>query len=446
MSWISLLLVAAVWGQATKIERTPVMLGETVVTIVKSVTERWAEWSESDCPVPIRMLNLHQNEITSVRAATMLLGQEPCGGSIVFIDHSQPPQRNVVFKLANASYDFDPNRIFTQRGREITLGASGAPEQAVAAFVAKLLQIYEWDTTTHVITLHNTGGTYGANSYLPGGSYASEASRVVIQGGSSTFLFLTRAATYDCMLASKALVSLVLQSPDIVNNVVEANEGSLSLFAETQKKDYINSETYINGVLRDQFLVLKTVVDVCMMKRVALAPEELRIDPAKKYCRETTAGRTGVCLPTGSTCVGSIKSAQVGCDAAQVCCVLGGCSRVNVEPAVPGKCVADADCPGGIGFASNGGAQAIGCQTDPVAIKCCTTFAVPPLPLVAKPSRAPTAVAPTSSAGGAPVPAPTGASTLRVVADPTTSAASAAVTAATTIAALQIFQILVAQL
>ncbi len=444
-----LLVVAAalvVWGQETKVERTAVSLGETTVTIVKLVTDRWADWSATDCPVPIRMLNLHANEVTSVHAAKLLLGQEPCGGTIVFLEHSQPPQRNVEFKLAGTTYSFDPNRIFTRRGREISLGATGAPEQAVAAFVDKLLEVYEWNTTPTIITLHNTGGAYGANSYLAGAQYAAEAARVAIQGGSSTFLFLTRAATYDCVVASKALVSLVLQSPDIVKNVVDANEGSLSLFAETQNKDYVNSETYL-GVLRDQFLVLKTVVDVCVLKRETLAPQELRIDAGKKYCRETTAGRTGVCQASGAACVGSVKTAQVGCDAGQVCCVTSGCTRVNVDPPAAGKCIADADCPGGSGFSSNGGAQAIGCQTDAAAIKCCTTFAVPPLPLVAKPARTP---APTSASGEpAPAQASTSTSTLRIVVDSATTqtAAAAATTSATlaaataTVGALQILQI-----
>jgi hypothetical protein len=382
---LALACSAASQASAPNVVRTPVMLGDTSITIVQEQYARWAGWTASDCAVPINMLNLHRNEETSIRAARQFFTQEPCGGRITFVDHgsASAPVRNVVFSLGGKSYNFDPNRVFTKRGREISLGATGAPEAAVGAYVSTLLSIYGWNATEHVITLHNTGGSYGANSYLPGQSYAAEASRVTVQGGTSTLLFLTRGTTFDCMIASKAIVSLVLQTPDIVNNVVDANEGSLSLFAEVAKKDYINSETY-HGVLRDQMLVLKTAVDVCLLKRSTLAVDEIQQKAGTTYCTETSLGRTGVCIASGTTCVGSVKTGASGCGSNQQCCVAGGCTLLTANPPQAGKCISDAQCPSGSGFPSNGGATATGCQSDPAAIKCCTSFAFPPLPAVVK--------------------------------------------------------------
>jgi hypothetical protein len=148
---VGLMLLArdvAAQASAPKVVRTPVMLGDTSITIVQEQYARWSGWSASDCAVPINMLNLHRNEETSIRAARQFFTQEPCGGQITFVDHgsASAPVRNVVFSLGGKSYNFDPNRVFTKRGREISLGATGAPEAAVGAYVNTLLSIYGWNS------------------------------------------------------------------------------------------------------------------------------------------------------------------------------------------------------------------------------------------------------------------------------------------------------------
>jgi hypothetical protein len=251
--------------------------------------------------------------------------------------------------------------------------------------VSTLLRVYEYDTTDHVVALHNTfGSTYGAQSYLPGTNGADEVSALVIQGGASPHLYLTQRSTYDKLLASKALISMVLQTTDIVNVLKRknaSNQGSMSVFA--RDKNYFNTET-VHGVLYDQFLHLKTLVDIVIMQRYTQALPQVRIEPGQKYCYDALA-RTGRCVPSGSKCVGDIKSPQTGCSSTESCCVMGGCtvpgsSGAFPGPAAPGNCVADADCPGGAGTSSKAGA--IGCETDATAIKCCTTWqyaAVPPV-------------------------------------------------------------------
>jgi hypothetical protein len=276
--------------------------------------------------------------------------------------------------------------------------------------VSTLLRVYEYDTTDHVVALHNTfGSTYGAQSYLPGTSGADEVSAVVIQGGASPHLYLTQRSTYDKLLASKALISMVLQTTDIVNVLKRknaSNQGSMSVFA--RDKNYFNTET-VHGVLYDQFLHLKTLVDIVIMQRYTEALPQVRIEPGQKYCYDRLA-RTGRCVPTGSKCVGDIKSPQTGCSSTESCCVMGGCtvpgsSGAFPGPAAPGNCVADADCPGGAGTPSSAGA--IGCESDAAAIKCCTTWryaAVPPVVAGGGGSASTTTRAPVGPTATTPVP------------------------------------------
>jgi hypothetical protein len=195
-------------------------LGETKVQIV---TDTYASrgGATTDCK-PLAFLNLHADEIASVVAARKLLDDEPCGGRITRIAHGKSLTRLVSFVIGGQTFSFDPNRIFNGAGVRYTLQNSGrtsaAAEAATSQFAAKILQIYGFDTIPMAFLLHNTGGVYGAHYYKPGGSYADEAKQVLIRGGTSSFAFLTKQTTFDCMKNSDATMSLVLQSPEIAQS------------------------------------------------------------------------------------------------------------------------------------------------------------------------------------------------------------------------------------
>lgn len=427
-----------------------VNLGTSAFTVVKETYARWPAWTAADCPRAVRMLNLHLNEITSIRAARLVFAQEPCGGHLVWVARPGGNVRNWDWTMPDgARFSVDPNRIFTALQIQKETGAGTLASQQLTQLTNVLLRAYEYDTTEVVIALHNTLGGYGVNDYFPGAASAAQAVDYKVQGGTSPHLYLTQRSTFDAILASGLLVSLVLQTPNIeavLQQTNAANQGSMSLFA--RDKVYLNTETF-HGELYLQFLHIKTVVDVVVLGRATRALPQAQLEPGVTYCYETKAGRTGKCVATGSKCVGDVKTAQVGCGAGQSCCVSGGCTVVAGATATPGQCMADVDCPSGRGTPSSQGA--IGCEQDAVAVKCCTSVVYAPVPPVVKTATPPaptTAAAGTNAAGSSAAgsnaapftPAPV-SRTLDVIVDPATSATSAAAVA--TVAAAQFWLLLI---
>lgn len=57
-------------------------------------------------------VHVHQNETTALKAARAVVKAR--GGSVLTLVHSGG--RNIVFHLRHTRYEFDPNRIYTDRG------------------------------------------------------------------------------------------------------------------------------------------------------------------------------------------------------------------------------------------------------------------------------------------------------------------------------------------
>jgi hypothetical protein len=87
------------------------------------------------------MINLHDNEITSVTAAKELL--EAHGGLLIKIENNN--KRNIRVRLANHNYQFDPNRIFSREGIRRSLvkqsRISNAAINEIEKFAARILQL-----------------------------------------------------------------------------------------------------------------------------------------------------------------------------------------------------------------------------------------------------------------------------------------------------------------
>ncbi|HBI21030.1 MAG TPA: protein tyrosine phosphatase, partial [Legionella sp.] len=66
-------------------------------------------------------VHLHQNETTALKAAHAVVHTE--GGSVLTLVHAGG--RNIVFHLNKETYEFDPNRIFTDAGIQKTLTQFG---------------------------------------------------------------------------------------------------------------------------------------------------------------------------------------------------------------------------------------------------------------------------------------------------------------------------------
>src|SRR5688572_571189 len=85
-------------------------------------------------------LNVHENESTSVKAAEQYL--EDKDGKLLSIHQSG--KRFLSFRLKTTTFQFDPNRIFSEKGRVATLKANNktylpAAEKKVEEFAGQLL-------------------------------------------------------------------------------------------------------------------------------------------------------------------------------------------------------------------------------------------------------------------------------------------------------------------
>mmetsp|Transcript_14392 Transcript_14392/g.21574 ORF Transcript_14392/g.21574 Transcript_14392/m.21574 type:complete len:265 (+) Transcript_14392:54-848(+) len=232
---LSLLLTSALSKYTGVTESFQVSVGDTLLNITREtfpVPEKCLSCTS------LAFLNLHENENTSVVAARSLLLSS--GGSLVKFDKGN--SRLVSFYMDGIMYSVDPNRIFTPEGIEASLKQYGPYSTDAANEVAELaefvLDIYDFDNQNTVLALHNNGGQYGADSYLPGGPYDQDASAVYIEEGSnpSDFFYVVDPDVYATL--SSEGYNIVLQ-----NNETVTNDGSLSYYSGIKGKAYINFES-----------------------------------------------------------------------------------------------------------------------------------------------------------------------------------------------------------
>ena len=116
-------------------------------------------------------IHLHQNETTALQAAKRVVASE--GGTVITLVH--PGQRNIVFHLHHQRYEFDPNRIFTDRGIKKTLSTFGhyslSAHLEVKVLANKLVSLLP---EGKIIAVHNNND-YSIKEYLPGNSLVHDA-------------------------------------------------------------------------------------------------------------------------------------------------------------------------------------------------------------------------------------------------------------------------------
>jgi hypothetical protein len=240
-------LVGLVCGAVeNQIITSQLKIGDTLINVTKEIFPSPSTKSRhgasssaaSDSQIQYAFLNLHENENTSVVASRSFLYKN--GGSLVKFSHGS--SRIISFYLKSVKYSFDPNRIFTTEGIIDTLKQYGpystAAVDEVTQFATSLLNIYEFTSQTVVLALHNNAGTYGANSYLPGGSYENDASAVYIEPKTnpSDFYYVVDPLYFDWFADHG--YNVVLQ-----NNETVTNDGSLSYYCGLEGKSYINFES-----------------------------------------------------------------------------------------------------------------------------------------------------------------------------------------------------------
>ncbi|CDZ76553.1 hypothetical protein BN59_00827 [Legionella massiliensis] len=191
-------------------------------------------------------VHLHESEVTALAAARLYVAKE--GGTLITLKHSG--ERNVVFYLRGVRYEFDPNRIFTDKGIRTTLKQFGHYSPAAHFEVKKLAnQILVLIPPGKVVAVHNNNRNYSLKEYFPKHSLARDANALYYRSFSNlrNFYFVTRREEY--LRLKKLKFNVALQAKHA------QDDGSLSYhFAN---KNYVNIESAY-GALSAQLKMLRS--------------------------------------------------------------------------------------------------------------------------------------------------------------------------------------------
>jgi|GEM_PF-434106 len=204
-------------------------LGETIIPI-----KIYAYGNATD----IVMINVHSNESTSVKAAMSWLRKN--GGMLIKIENGT--ERNIVFKIGNDKFQFDPNHIFSKKGilADFELYKKSSPKAIAETgkFAKKILSLFPLYPSC-IIALHNNfPGGFGIDDYLPTGERAGDAANVYKNADKDPddIFFTTDSRLFDQL--SGAGYNSILQDVSKAKD-----DGSLSMHYHHKNIRYLNCET-----------------------------------------------------------------------------------------------------------------------------------------------------------------------------------------------------------
>lgn len=228
-------------------------------------------------------LHLHENEFTSLDAGMQIL--EKFGGKLVTIAHSTDGtrHRNIVFRHGKQTFQFDPNRIFTNNAEvlkktiKIVKGKDVLPEEVVS-MVQRLADLIWSEIRSYdmIIALHNNINkpaevsrrwlfwtryepeSYSIKSYIKSHDIQddnnSSCSDVYVNAAlnNSEFFIVTQLQDFEMLRLHRC--SVVLQNANPVD------DGSMSVFAAAHQKRYFNSEAK-HGKLDAQLEMIEVLMN-----------------------------------------------------------------------------------------------------------------------------------------------------------------------------------------
>ncbi|MDF7676292.1 hypothetical protein PT286_06045 [Neisseriaceae bacterium ESL0693] len=196
-------------------------------------------------------LHPHANETTSADLAIQFLRQQQRGCLYRF---SQSHSRYVTFLVQGKSYRFDPNRIFTPKGRAQTLNCGGRgckeAQQQLSQAVNEFIQQYLTQTRLMVALHNNRVGGLSVKHYAAGGDLATNVARLSLsdQANRDDFFYVTTDRAFDFF--ARRHFNVVLQ-----HNRQVRDDGSLSVWAADQQIEYINVEAGIHHAMAQQAML-----------------------------------------------------------------------------------------------------------------------------------------------------------------------------------------------
>jgi hypothetical protein len=190
-------------------------------------------------------VNLHEDERTSVEAAHQLLAER----SFRLHHFDAGGDRRIRFDLAGASYEFDPNRIFSRAGVEGTLRRHNTEVTAEACealmrFTQTYVRALAIDGARSLVALHNTEGNFSIHAFEAGARCAVVADEVHVDGSRHRhdFFYVTNRPIFEALRARG--YNAVLQAR--VDQLED--DGSLSVYCGRRGIPYVNVEARHNEV------------------------------------------------------------------------------------------------------------------------------------------------------------------------------------------------------
>ncbi len=184
-------------------------------------------------------INVHDNETTSVNAATEVL--QYTGGTLVKIENRK--QRVIRFRFRGQTYAFDPNRMFSREGISQTLLENGGRKRTeVIDEIEKFAQFILGritDSTKCIVALHNnTDESFSVRSYIQAGNREKDAMDVMAHPGQDVDdIVLTTDSTLFRVMGELGYNSI------LQDNEKAKRDGSLSIWSGENGRRYINIET-----------------------------------------------------------------------------------------------------------------------------------------------------------------------------------------------------------
>jgi hypothetical protein len=201
------------------------------------------------------IIHLHDDEISSSEAAKKVLVQT--GGILIELQNHE--KRLVSFKKNGKKFQFDPNRIFTAKGRSQNLRylnktVTPAAITSVKKFAAFILQKIPKSVVTLVAVHNNKNGNYSINSYKPGTSKDVLKWYKNPKRDPDNFFIVNNNEMFKGI--KKRGFNAILQ-----NSLKVTDDGSLSIYYGKKNLVYVNIETQ-KGNLDEQVKMLNAVFSI----------------------------------------------------------------------------------------------------------------------------------------------------------------------------------------
>jgi len=228
-----------------------------------------------------KFVHVHENETTALEAGKKFIGKY--GGRLVTISHSKNGEvnRNVTFKYKKSTYQFDPNRIYTQDKNVLkksiskVSGWTGVNDEVINMVQKFAMTVWQQVNDAElIIALHNnknepamvkrrwlffnsyTPESYNITSYMKKfdeeNSTTLSCSDIYVNPNinNSEFFIVTHAKDFTYFVEKRWNVVLQNQNP--------VDDGSMSVYAAKMQKRYINAEAKL-GRFEEQWNMLQNL-------------------------------------------------------------------------------------------------------------------------------------------------------------------------------------------